>query len=57
MDSILEFDSHEIKEIKKLFKSEEGLKELFAQYASKIFEAAFLMLLSSGSKTDNFSIL
>jgi len=30
MDSILEFDAHEIKEIKKKFKSEEGLKELFA---------------------------
>jgi hypothetical protein len=30
MDSILEFDAHEIKEIKKQFKSEEGLKELFA---------------------------
>ena len=29
MDSILEFDAYEIKEIKRLFKAEEGLKELF----------------------------
>lgn len=34
MDSILEFDPHEIKEIKKLFKSKEGLYELFGQYSS-----------------------
>ena len=29
MDSILEFDAHEIKEIKRLFKAEDGLKGLF----------------------------
>ena len=33
MDSILEFEQQEIKHIKKLFKSEEGLQDLFIQYA------------------------
>lgn len=57
MDSILEFEQQEIKHIKKLFKSEEGLQDLFQQYAAQLFETAFLMLLSTGAKTENFTLL
>lgn len=57
MDSILEFDQQEIKHIKKLFKSEEGLHELFVQYGPQLFETAYLMLLSTGGKTENFALL
>lgn len=57
MDSILEFEQQEIKHIKKLFKSEEGLQDLFTQYAPQLFETAFLMLLSTGAKTENFTLL
>lgn len=57
MDTILEFDQTEIKNIKKMFKSEEGLLELFQQYAPRLFETSFLMILSSGAKTENFPLL
>lgn len=57
MDSILEFDQQEIKHIKKLFKSEEGLMDLFQQYGPMLFETAYLMLLSTGAKTENFPLL
>mmetsp|Transcript_2677 Transcript_2677/g.4507 ORF Transcript_2677/g.4507 Transcript_2677/m.4507 type:complete len:141 (-) Transcript_2677:490-912(-) len=57
MDSVLELDPQEVKHIKKLFKSEEGLKALFSQYAPRLFETAFLMLLSQGAKSDNFTLL
>lgn len=57
MDSILEFDQQEIKHIKKLFKQEEGLHELFVEYGAQLFETAYLMLLSTGAKTENFALL
>jgi hypothetical protein len=40
-----------------LFKAEEGLKELFQQYGPLLFETAYLMLLSTGAKTENFALL
>ena len=40
-----------------MFKSEEGLLELFQQYAPRLFETSFLMILSSGAKTENFPLL
>lgn len=57
MESVLEFDSQEIKQIKKMFKSEEGARAAFEENASALFETAFLMLLSNGAKTDNFTLL
>ena len=57
MESILELDPQEVKHIKKLFKSEEGLKATFVEHAADLFQTAFLMLLSSGAKTDNFTLL
>lgn len=57
MESVLEFDSAEIKHIKKLFKSEEGAKAAFAENAPALFETCFLMLLSNGAKTENFTLL
>lgn len=40
-----------------MFKAEEGLKELFQQYGPLLFETAYLMLLSTGAKTENFALL
>lgn len=57
MDSILELEPTEIKQIKKLFKQEEGMQETFHQYASQLFETGFLMILSSGAKAENFRLL
>jgi len=57
MDSILEFDATEVKHIKKMFKSQEGLRDLFLQYGPQLFETAYLMLLSSGAKSENFALL
>ena len=59
MDSILEFDQSEIKQIKKSFKNTEGSRDTFLQYAPMLFETSFLMILSSkdGTKTENLSLL
>ena len=57
MDSILELEVTEIKQIKKLFKQEEGMQETFHQYASQLFETCFLMILSTGAKSENFKLL
>ena len=57
MDSILDLDSTEIKSIKKTLKSEEGLQEQFLEYGPQLFETCFLMLLSTGAKTETFPLL
>ena len=54
MDSILELEATEIKQIKKLFKQEEGMQETFLTYGSQLFETCFLMILSTGAKSENF---
>ena len=61
MDSILELDANEIKQIKKLLKqqSEDGttLYETFIEYAPQLFENSFLMLLGTGAKIENLSLI
>ena len=59
MDSILEFDQCEIKQIKKTFKTVEGAHATFMEYAPTLFETCFLMILSSkdGTKVENLTIL
>ena len=57
MDSILEFDSQETKQIKRLLKSQEGLMDFFNTNCAQLFETAFLMLLSSGAKQENFTFM
>ena len=54
MDSILELDSAEVKQIKHMFQSQEGMKGTFVKYAPQLFETSFLMLLSTGAKQENF---
>ena len=60
MESILEFDQHEIKSIKKALKQKDEngvqLHQTFAQYAALLFEASFQMLLSQGAKTDSITL-
>ena len=57
MDIILEFEPNEIESVKAQLKSEEGLPALFSKYAPQLFETCFLMLLSTGAKTENFPLL
>ena len=61
MDNILDFDAQEIKSIKKALKEKDEagtpLHSVFIEYAPKLFESCFQMLLSSGAKTENIIIL
>ena len=57
MDSILDLDTTEIKSIKKILKSEDGLQDQLQEYGPQLFETCFLMLLSTGAKTENFPLL
>lgn len=57
MDIILEFEPNEIESIKNALKSEEGLPALFKKYAPQLFETCFLMLLSTGGKSESFPLL
>lgn len=54
MDSVLELDPTEIKNIREIISSN---KDLFIQNAPQIFEDCFNMLLSSQAKIENFNLL
>ena len=61
MESILELDQHEIKQIKKLLKEQdeagEQLHQTFVTYAPSLFETAFQIILTSGAKMENLALL
>lgn len=54
MDSVLDLDPQEIKEIKKIFVAN---KELYLGYAPQLIEDAFNLILSTGAKTESFNLL
>ena len=61
MDSILELDTLEIKTLRKVLKQQDdngfALHETFIMYAGQLFQNSFLLLLSSGAKQDQFSLI
>ena len=54
MDSILELDSSEVTQI---IDSLTEARQLFKTNAAALFEDAFLVLTSTGAKTEQFKIL
>ena len=61
MESILDLEPSEIKQIKRVLKEKDEsgnqLHSVFVQYAPKLFENCFLMILSSGAKMEGLSLL
>lgn len=55
MDSILEMDSQEIQAVKQALMADH--KELFREHAESLFYDCFLMITSTGAKTENFQLL
>jgi hypothetical protein len=55
MDSILEMDSQEIQAVKQALMADH--KALFREHAESLFYDCFLMITSTGAKTENFQLL
>lgn len=54
MDSVLEFDSHQVQQIKESLATH---KELFRANVQAIFEDCFLLLTSTQAKHENFQVM
>lgn len=61
MESILEFDQHEIRNIKRILKEKdekgEQLHQTFVTYATQLFETCFQILLTQGAKLESLTLL
>ena len=54
MESILEFEQHEVQSIRQTLKEN---KSTFLENAPALFDDCFNVLMSTGAKTENFHLL